>query len=136
MKFLLFTLSIIFSLQIVIFAGPPKLNSSIHSLVLADLTDDPTGEQTPTITIISPESDPYISSSCDETVTARITSVNNANQIRVYLDGNPLTTFTYDAASEIMTVHVLFSKNSVLKISARNKGGHASEQITLKCQKQ
>ena len=89
----------------------------------------------PTIQIVAPGSDPFVSTSCQETVVATITDVKDINSIHVTLNGIVLTNgLAYDAASGRLTFPVNVSGRSEILINAVGKGGSSSKSFTIICQ--
>ena len=89
----------------------------------------------PTILIGSPTIDPFVSTTCQETVAATLTDVMDINSIHVTLNGIVLTTgLSYDAVSGKLTFPVNVAGRSEILISAVGKGGSTSKSITIICQ--
>ncbi|HSY61414.1 MAG TPA: hypothetical protein VK796_06030, partial [Cytophaga sp.] len=89
----------------------------------------------PTIQIVSPNTDPFVSTLCQETVVATVTDVANVNSIHVTLNGIVLTTgLSYDASSETLTFPVNVAGRSEIIINAVGKGGSSSKSFTIICQ--
>jgi hypothetical protein len=89
----------------------------------------------PTIQIVSPATDPFVSALCQETVIAAVTDVEDINSIRVTLNGIVLTAgLSYDAATDKLTFPVSIAGRSEIVINAVGKGGSSSKSFIVICQ--
>lgn len=91
----------------------------------------------PTVSIISmsqPTIDPFNPDQCKVSVKAKVRNVESKNDIKVYLDGNSYSDFTYTASSEeVRVVFTLQKGNSYnVRFKATNAAGsdEDSDQIT------
>ncbi len=90
---------------------------------------------TPTINISYPSTEPYVSATCKENVSAVVTGVSDLSAIHITLNGIAVNTgVVFDAATGTLTIPVNFSGRSELLINAVGKGAATSKKITLICQ--
>ncbi|SFX84676.1 hypothetical protein SAMN04487930_11122 [Cytophaga hutchinsonii ATCC 33406] len=90
---------------------------------------------TPTIDVSYPSTEPYVSATCKENVTAVVTGVSDLSAIHITLNGIAVNTgLVFDAATGKLSIPVNFSGRSELLINAVGKGAATSKKITLICQ--
>lgn len=89
----------------------------------------------PTINVSFPTTEPYVSATCKEVVTATLSGITNKSSIQVLLNGLPIASgFTFDVNTKIITVPITVINRSELLIKAIGDGGMVSKKVTLICQ--
>lgn len=86
----------------------------------------------PTVVITSPSTDPYTSTTQTYTVTATTTNVAGAADVKVTRNGSPVTNFTFDPRSKVVSfVTTLSAGNNSYVITGTNSVGSASDAVTI-----
>ena len=86
----------------------------------------------PTVTITTPSTDPYTSTTATYTVNATIVNVPAVRDVRVTYNGNPLTNFSYNATTGMLSfVANLQAGNNVYQVTGSNSVGSASDAVTI-----
>lgn len=86
----------------------------------------------PTVVITSPSVDPYTSSTATYTVVATVTNVSSAADIRVTKNGSPVTNFTFDSRTKVVSFATTLSAgNNSYVITGTNSVGSASDAVTI-----
>jgi copper chaperone CopZ len=100
-------------------------------------TPTPTPKSKPSIQITKPTSNPYTSSDCKAAITALLKHVELKSDIKVYENGNILSSsyYTYHSASGVLTINRNMSKSSIYKITVSTEGGSDTKSISINCQK-
>jgi hypothetical protein len=87
----------------------------------------------PVVTITSPTANPHNISANTFTVKATVLNVTSAAQIKVFQNNNPMTGFTYVAATKVLTFPAnLNTGANWFKIKATNSAGSDSATVTIK----
>ncbi|CAG5087503.1 hypothetical protein [Parvicella tangerina] len=91
----------------------------------------------PTVTITNPAVNPYMTFDGDLTAKASVTGVDGKSQIQVYLDGQSVANFSYNASAKQVSVPLNLSMGShALKVTATNPAGSAMDETEINVQEQ
>jgi hypothetical protein len=86
----------------------------------------------PAITILSPGSNPYMTSSPSLIFKALVTNVTSQNDIHLTVNGAANTTFTYNAAAQILELTSnLLTGNNYFNITASNASGSDNKSVEV-----
>jgi hypothetical protein len=87
----------------------------------------------PVVTITDPTANPHIISQLNYTLKAKVLNITNASQIQVYQNNNLITTYTYIAATKMLTIPAALKTGANwFKIRATNSAGKDSATVTIK----
>jgi hypothetical protein len=89
----------------------------------------------PVITIVSPATNPFVSGTCQEQVTAQIQNVASVTNISATINGIPVANnvMNYDATTGILGFPVQFTGIASVVIKATNAMGISMQTLSLEC---
>lgn len=86
----------------------------------------------PVVDIRTPNTDPFISAQPSVNVTASVQEVSNRNDISVKVNGNTLSSFSFNPSTEMVSFTANLNVGSnVIVVSASNADGSDSDQTTI-----
>ena len=94
--------------------------------------NEPTTGPPPTVTITTPSTDPYTSTTPTYNVIATVNNVAGSNDIKITKNGQPVTIFNYNAQTKIcmFTANLMNGSNTYV-ITGTNNYGTATDQVTI-----
>ena len=89
----------------------------------------------PVITVISPTSDPYVSSACQEQVSVQIQNITSIADVSVALNGVPVASslLNYNAITSVLVFPVQFSGTALVVVKATNVNDVTLQTLSLQC---
>ncbi|MFL5763845.1 MAG: beta strand repeat-containing protein [Bacteroidia bacterium] len=129
-KQLAMTVSLIPGANVVNISATNSTGSDSKSATI--IYNQPAAIPAPVVTITSPASNPYNSSSNSAVVHATVLNISTAAQIAVNVNGIPTTAFTYNLMTKQLSLNVsLIAGANVVTISASSASGSDSKSQTI-----